>query len=606
MRIVRTGIGVAVLLASLWSWVALSGSQATLLGTGGRSALPTARDELPALDASHQVASCPTLFPQPFDGSGVVARVFFSGDSDLHALARTLDVWEVNRDDGSLVALIRPDQLASLRAARYRIDVDVERTALLTEPRLPIAGQDGGIPGFPCYRTVEETFSDAAAMAATYPDLATWIDVGDSWEKTVDPDAGNDLWVLRLTNATVSTPKPKLFVMSSIHAREYAPAELNLRFAEYLIANYDVDPDVTWLLDFHEIHLLLHANPDARKYAETGLYSWRYWRKNTNNNFCSNSDLRGVDLNRNFEFQWACCGGSSPFECIETYHGPGAASEPEVQAIQDYLRDQFPDQRDTPISATVPLTATGVFLDLHSHGGLVLWPWGFQRASAPNEIGLATFGRRLAIFNGYQAQSAYELYLTDGDTVDFSYGELGLAAYVFELGTAFFESCVAFEGGILPANLEALLYAAKVVRSPYLTPAGPDAANLRLEPAEALPGQTVVLFADISQVGAGLASSVQTIDAPLGAVAAAEFFIDVPPWIPTTAPVAAAMVAADGAFGDPTEAVIGTISTLSLSPGRHTVFVRAQNDAGDWGPFSAVFLSVRYSHALFLPVAVRQ
>ena len=39
------------------------------------------------------------------------------------------------------------------------------------------------IPGYPCYRTVEETFAAAQAIATTHPDLATWVDVGDSWEK---------------------------------------------------------------------------------------------------------------------------------------------------------------------------------------------------------------------------------------------------------------------------------------------------------------------------------------------------------------------------------------------------------------------------------------
>jgi hypothetical protein len=36
-----------------------------------------------------------------------------------------------------------------------------------------------------------------------------------------------------------------------------------------------IDPNITWLLDHHEIHLLLHANPDGRKQAESG----KYWRK---------------------------------------------------------------------------------------------------------------------------------------------------------------------------------------------------------------------------------------------------------------------------------------------------------------------------------------
>ena len=63
-----------------------------------------------------------------------------------------------------------------------------------------------------------------------------------------------------------------MFITGSIHAREYAPAELVTRFAEYLVDGYGVDADATWMVDYHEIHLMLMANPDARKKAEAGLF----------------------------------------------------------------------------------------------------------------------------------------------------------------------------------------------------------------------------------------------------------------------------------------------------------------------------------------------
>ena len=69
---------------------------------------------------------------------------------------------------------------------------------------------------------------------------------------------------------------------------------------------------------------------------------------------------------------------------------------------------------------------------------------------------------------------AHELDIADGTSDGISYGELGVAAYTFELGTSFFQSCSVYEGTIRPDNLPALIYAAKVVRTPYQTPAGPD------------------------------------------------------------------------------------------------------------------------------------
>ena len=96
-----------------------------------------------------------------------------------------------------------------------------------------------------------------------------------------------------------------LFLMAAIHARELTTAETATRFAERLVAGYGPDPDITWLLDYNEIHIVPQVNPDGRKRAEGGVL----WRKNTNdsNGSCSPSRI-GVDLNRNSSFKWNPCG----------------------------------------------------------------------------------------------------------------------------------------------------------------------------------------------------------------------------------------------------------------------------------------------------------
>ena len=288
------------------------------------------------------------------------------------------------------------------------------------------------------------------------------------------------MMVLVLTNPAVPGPKPKLFITASIHGREYAPAELVTRFGEYLVDNYGVDADATTLLDYHEIHLMLQANPDGRKEAEAGTL----WRKNTNQNYCGvTSGSRGADLNRNFAFQWGQWNGSSGAQCAETYRGPSPASEPETQAIQNYMAAIFPDQRDDVLTSAAPAEATGVYIDVHSFASLVLWPWGFNDTVAPNGPALQTMGRKMAYFNDYTPQQSVALYPTDGSTEDFAYGELGLASFTFELGTAFFQDCTTFESTVYPANLNVLVYAAKAARTPYQTPAGPDALDLTLSPA---------------------------------------------------------------------------------------------------------------------------
>ena len=423
-----------------------------------------------------------------FDSEVVVVRAFFDDPAMVPSVSAWKEPWEVNYEEGYLVVDVTEDEYNLLLLLGFRLEIDEKLTAEFNRPRTMLPGQVSGIPGYACYRTVEETFATAVDIVSNYPNLASWIDIGDSWEKTEPGGSpGYDMLVLRLTNANVPGPKPKLFAMTAVHAREYTTAELNTRFAEYLVENYGVDPDVTWLLDYHEMHLLLQSNPDGRKQAETGLS----WRKNTNENYCSpTSSNRGADLNRNFEFQWGCCGGSSGSQCAETYRWPTPGSEPETQAIQSYVRSLYPDLRDDPIGAAAPITTTGIFLDIHSYSELVLWPWGFTSQPAGNATQLQTLGRKFAYFNGYEPEQAIGLYPTDGTTDDFAYGELGLPAYTFELGTSFFQDCGTFENTILPDNLQSLIYAAETCSCPgtLYSPAGPEALNLAFDENVIAPG----------------------------------------------------------------------------------------------------------------------
>lgn len=519
---------------------------------------------------------------EPLPAAPFIARVYYDDPSEIAALSG-YDLLEYNnRQQKYVLVLLDALDYELLEALNFAVAVDVDETAgLRGSPSAMV--QASGITGFPCYRTVEETFDAALELVAERPDLASWTDAGNSWERQSGL-GGYEMWVLRLTNSAVAGPKPKLFITSSIHAREYTPAELSTRFAEYLIENYDHDADATWLLDYHEIHFLLHANPDGRKRAEAG----ELWRKNTNPAYCgSTSNNRGADLNRNCNFGWGCCGGSSSSQCSSTYRGASPGSEPETQAIQSYLLAEFPDQRAAALDAPAPASATGVFLDIHSYSELVLWPWGFS-GLAPNHAELRTLGRKFAYFNDYTPQQAVQLYVTDGTTIDFAYGELGLAAYTFELGTQFFQACDTFESVILPRNLPALLYAAKVARTPYLTPAGPDSLALTVSPLVAGAAEARGVTATIDDTRYKNSNGQEATQN----VAAAEYYVDVPPWDTAGMPQALPLSAVDGSFDSAAEAVQATIDTQGLAAGRHFLFLRGQDADGNWGAFAAAFFHV--------------
>lgn len=511
-----------------------------------------------------------------------IVRLYYGDAVRLAQLVDRYDVFEyANHEAGYVVARLRPAEYAELTQAGYRMEIDEFQTASVR--RVTPQVQGSGIPAFPCYRTVEETLTALGQIAERRPDLATLVDIGESWDKlTPGGAAGYDLLVLVLSNGSVPGPKPKLFLMAEHHARELVTAETALRFAEELVAGYGVDPDITWLLDFQEVHMLPMSNPDGRKWAEQGLW----WRKNTDNDDgCTASTGYGTDLNRNCGFKWGG-NGSSGFACDETYRGPAAHSEPENQAMGDYVRSLFADQRGPGDTDPAPEDASGLLLSLHSYGELVLFPWGWTAKAAPNHAALRTLGCKFGFFNRHTVQPSVALYATSGTADDWAYGELGLAAYTFEMGTTFFQPCADFEEHIYPSNRLALLYACKACRQPYLVAAGPDVLQVVVSPPTNLIGARF----DVAAIVCHGRYAGATPPPPTHLIAAARYSVDVPSWYPGA--VTQVMDLADVAAGSSNQTVLATIETTGWAVGRHTVFVEAQDATGSWGVPTAQFVWV--------------
>jgi murein tripeptide amidase MpaA len=522
------------------------------------------------------------------DGQGVeVTEIRLSANQavarqELEWLARTQQHFNLDRANGTVQLetdpLIRDRMLErGLQLATMAQETQLLKSSLSARSSSKASAR--GIAGFECYRTVDEAGARLASLLAQHSDIAQIVDIGDSWNKA-NGLSGFDLKVLRLTNRALgeATNKPKVFVMSSVHAREYAPAELNLRFAEWLLSNYELDADVRWMLDSMEFHLLVHANPDGCVLAQSQVDQ----RKNTNQGFCAASRV-GVDLNRNFPFGWGQYGGSSAVACDDTFRGPGANSEPETQSIWAYTQQLFPDRRGPLPADAAPVDTAGVFLDMHSYSNLVLWPWGYTTTASGNAFAFEALGRRLAWFNNFVPQRAVDLYVTDGTTIDTVYGELGTAAYVFEIGHMFFEPCAVFERSLAPQSLQALRYLSKVARAPYMWPQGPEIGQLEVTPDLAIPGEAVTLqaIADDSRFNTlGAAPQVQHINE-------ARFSLGTPIW---QNGASSPMAALDGTFDSVREQLS---ANLVAGPGEAIVYVQAKDAAGNWGPPSAQFVEVR-------------
>lgn len=529
-----------------------------------------------------------------------VGRVYYSKPDDLEEEGLEMLDCCLRRDRPFAHVLMDDREFWHVTESGLRVEVDVDATldfapevlGLQTDEHSTVASRAIGtfLGG---YRRVDQLYADMTQIASAYPNLVESVVYGNSYAKQqggiITPGgdflAGYSLQALKLTNKSTSGTKPAFFLIGNIHAREITTPELCMRFVNWLVQGHGVDADATWLLDHHEIWVIPTANPDGHWMVELGTLAkyggspWM-WRKTAYNIGCatwppSGSNHFGVDGNRNFDFKWGVA-GTSTSPCAITYRGTGPASEPEVAGIQSLVRSRIADQRGPNIGDVAPDSTTGILIQLHSHGNLVMWPWGHTSSPVPNGLGLSAIGRKYASYNGYTAGQANQtLYSTSGTIDEWAYGELGISAHIFEIGGSFMPTYSTVDSTQWPQNRGAFIYAAKIAREPYRMAQGPDACGL----VTALAGSTLSVTATADDTNNGG----QTI-------AAAQAFVNVPPWKTGATPIA--LTASDGSFNAVSEGVRASFSVSSLSAGRHTVFVRGRDSANNWGPVSAAFFTV--------------
>jgi hypothetical protein len=171
-------------------------------------------------------------------------------------------------------------------------------------------------------------------------------------------------------------------------------------------------------------------NPDGYVYnQQTNPNGGGFWRKNRRDN---GDGSFGVDLNRNYGYQWGYDNiGSDPTPSSETYRGTAPFSEPEIQAIRNFCESHN----------------FYLALNYHAHGELLIYPWGyipnFLTPDAPIFTDLAI---DMTQFNNYQYGTGNQTvgYVVNGDSDDWMYGEQTTKNKIFamtpEVGTSFWPS----------------------------------------------------------------------------------------------------------------------------------------------------------------------
>lgn len=286
------------------------------------------------------------------------------------------------------------------------------------------ADEDVGLFDFPPadsdYHNYAELTAVVNQVVADHPSIAQKISIGTSYE-------GRDLMAVKISdNVGTDEDEPEILFNSQQHAREHLTVEMAIYLLHLFTDNYGSDSRVTSVVNSRELWIVPTVNPDGSEY-DIATGSYRSWRKNRQPN--SGSSWVGTDLNRNWDYLWGCCGGSSGSPSSNTYRGPSAFSAPETDAVRDFVDGRVVDGVQQ-IKANI---------DFHTYSELVLWPFGYTYSNtAPGMTAdqyntFATIGQQMAATNGYTPQQSSDLYITDGSSIDWMWGQHGIWAYTFEL-----------------------------------------------------------------------------------------------------------------------------------------------------------------------------
>ncbi|KAG0353911.1 hypothetical protein BC939DRAFT_510702 [Gamsiella multidivaricata] len=181
------------------------------------------------------------------------------------------------------------------------------------------------------YHTHEEIKDYYLTLMDDYPELMSFV---PSIGKTAE---GRDIFAVRITAKDPDgsvREKPQVWIQGLQHAREWDSGTIVQVISHNLLKMYGRDTNITRALDEIEFVIVSIVNVDGYHHTWT---TNRFWRKNRRQ--AGNHGSWGVDLNRNWD-ETAGTDASVDFQSYETFPGPHAASEPEVQALQAYFLQQ--------------------------------------------------------------------------------------------------------------------------------------------------------------------------------------------------------------------------------------------------------------------------
>lgn len=257
--------------------------------------------------------------------------------------------------------------------------------------------------------------------------------------------------------------EPGLFVDGCHHSREWATVEVVRYFADSILRGYASVPDIQQIVNNTEIYCFPIINADGYVYDYSGGgLSWRRNREPFGGQI-------GCDPNRNYvaaanilKGDWGAVDSSKATHMPgnDVFCGAYGNSGDETRALTMYVRSHI----------------INAYMSYHSYSELLMWGWGFSRATIPDNTQTVRWGNRMAAMINKLSSGTYApgqipviLYSVSGSSIDWAYswchwlGGTAIVTYTTEVGTSFYQP-VADLDNICQQNFKALKYLAQLTR----------------------------------------------------------------------------------------------------------------------------------------------
>ena len=266
------------------------------------------------------------------------------------------------------------------------------------------------------YLTYDELLVTLDRMSTMFPDLIT---VRQAIGTTTTQEGRPIFWLRISDNPNVEeAEEPEVLYTALHHAREPNSLSQMIFYMWYLLENYETDEEVRYLVDNTAMHFIPCINPDGYVFnEETNPNGGGLWRKNR---AVENGETVGVDLNRNYGFEWGFNNqGSSGNPNSAIYRGQAPFSEPETQAVRDFCIDH----------------KFRICMNYHTFGNVLIYPFAFNDEETPDQPTYAAFTRAMAQENNFPSGTGLETVgaTANGEADDWKYGDTIAKPRIFSL-----------------------------------------------------------------------------------------------------------------------------------------------------------------------------